>query len=168
MLPLDERVFQRINAELVGRPDVMQGRTSPTQSQDMDCTTENVFLNIKNKSKTIAADVVFGDDGGNGAIIVQSGRFGGRGMYIKDGIPAYGHIFPGLERYSSIATQKLSAGEHTIKFEFDHEGDGMGKGGSGTLYVDGKKVADGRIDRTQAVISFPTRCQMSVWNSRRQ
>ena len=136
VLPIDDRTFQRINGELVGRPDVMKGRTSLTLSQGMSGITENVFLNIKNKSKTITANVVVEDDGGNGAIIVQGGRFGGWGMYIKDGVPGYDYNFLGLERFSVVGTERLSPGQHTIRFEFDYDGDGMGKGGLGVLYVD--------------------------------
>ena len=114
--------------------------------------TENFFINIKNKSKTITAEVVVEEDGGNGAILVQGGRFGGWGMYIKDGVPAYDYNFLGLERYTVAATEKLSPGNHIIRFEFDYDGDGMGKGGLGTLYVDDVKVAESRIDRTQPMV----------------
>ncbi len=152
VLPIDDRTFMRINGELVGRPDVMKGRTSLTLAQGMTGMTENVFINIKNKSKTITAEVVVEDDGGNGAILVQGGRFGGWGMYIKDGVPAYDYNFLGLERYTVAATEKLSPGNHTIRFEFDYDGDGMGKGGLGTLYVDDVKVAESRIDRTQPMV----------------
>ncbi|MDZ7621976.1 MAG: arylsulfatase [Candidatus Competibacteraceae bacterium] len=63
-LPIDDRVFERINAELVGRPDLMAGRTSLTLAEGMTGMTENVFLNIKNKSKTITAEIEVPEDGG--------------------------------------------------------------------------------------------------------
>src|SRR3954453_13448162 len=34
-------------------------------------------------------------------------------------------------------------GHHTIAFEFAYDGGGIGKGGQGTLTVDGKKVGEG-------------------------
>ena len=77
VLPIDDRTFERINGALVGRPDVMGSRTSITLAGGMTGMPEGVFLNVKNKSKTITAEVEVGDDGGNGAIIVQGGRFGG-------------------------------------------------------------------------------------------
>ncbi|WP_217360922.1 arylsulfatase [Ruegeria sp. HKCCA5426] len=152
VLPLDDRTFLRINGELVGRPDVMKGRTSITLAQGMTGMTENVFLNIKNKSKTITAEVDVSENGGNGAIIVQGGRFGGWGLYVKDGMPGYDYNFLGLERYTVASEHKLAPGKHILRFEFAYDGEGLGKGGMGTLYVDDAKVAEGRIDRTQPMV----------------
>jgi arylsulfatase len=85
VLPIDDRVFERVNAELVGRPDLMGGRTSITLAEGMTGMSENVFLNIKNKSKTITAEVEVPEGRANGAILVQGGRFGGWALYVKDG-----------------------------------------------------------------------------------
>ena len=38
----------------------------------------------------------------------------------------------------------------TIRYEFKYDGGGLGKGGTGTIFVNGEKVAEGRIERTQA------------------
>jgi arylsulfatase A-like enzyme len=152
VLPIDDRTFMRINGALVGRPDVMGGRTSLTLAEGMTGMTENVFLNIKNKSKTITAEVEVPKDGGNGAIIVQGGRFGGWALYVKDGKPAYDYNFLGLQRFTIAAKKKLKPGKATIKFDFAYDGDGLGKGGIGTLYVNDKKVAEGRIEHTQPMV----------------
>ena len=42
----------------------------------------------------------------------------------------------------------MSPGKHTVRFEFGYDGGGVGKGGTGTLFVDGKEVAKGRIEKT--------------------
>lgn len=152
VLPIDDRVFERLTASLVGRPTVMGDRKSITLAEGMTGMTENVFLDIKNTSKTITADVEVGEDGGNGAIIVQGGRFGGWGLYVKDGVPAYDYNFLGLQRTTIASSRKLAPGKSTIRFDFAYDGDGMGKGGFGTLYVNDDKVGEGRIERTQAVI----------------
>ena len=68
---------------------------------------------------------------------------------MKDGKPTYTYNWLGLQRYNVTATQKLSPGKATIRFEFVYDGGGIGKGGTGTLFVNGKKVATGRIERTQ-------------------
>jgi arylsulfatase len=152
-LPIDDRVFERINAELVGRPDLMAGRTSITLAQGMTGMTENVFLNIKNKSKTITADVQIPDKGdANGIVIAQGGRFGGWALYVKDGVPAYDYNFLGLNRTTVAGTEKLKSGKATLKFEFAYDGGGIGKGGQGTLYVNDQKVGEGHIERTQPMI----------------
>ena len=152
VLPLDDRVFKRINAELVGRPTLMGDRTSLTLAEGMTGMTENVFINIKNKSKTLTAEIEVPEGGGNGAIIVQGGRFGGWALYVLDGVPAYDYNFLGLQQFTVAAKNKLSPGKHTIKFDFAYDGGGLAKGGQGTLYVDGEKVAEGRIPHTQPMI----------------
>jgi hypothetical protein len=152
VLPIDDRVVGRVNPAIAGRPDLMAGRTSLTLAEGMTGMTENVFLNIKNKSKTITADVEAPKEPANGAIIVQGGRFGGWALYVKDGVPAYDYNFLGLERFTIAATKPLPPGQSTIRFEFKYDGDGLGKGGTGTLFVGDEKVAEGRIDRTQPMV----------------
>jgi arylsulfatase A-like enzyme len=151
-LPIDDRVVERVNAALAGRPDLMAGRTSLTLAEGMTGMSENVFLNIKNKSKTITAEIEVPKGGANGALIVQGGRFGGWALYVKDGVPAYDYNFLGLERSTIAATTPLEPGKATIRFEFAYDGGGVGKGGKGTLFVNDKKVAEGRIERTQPMI----------------
>ena len=152
VLPIDDRTVERVNAAVAGRPDLMAGRTSLTLAEGMTGMTENVFLNIKNKSKTITAEVEVPEGGGNGAILVQGGRFGGWALYVKDGMPGYDYNFLGLQRTSIVATQPLAPGKATIRFDFAYDGGGMAKGGTGTLFVNDKKVAEGRIERTQPMI----------------
>jgi arylsulfatase len=152
VLPIDDRTIERVNAAIAGRPDLMAGRTSLTLAEGMTGMTENVFLNIKNKSKIITAEVEVPKGGANGAIIVQGGRFGGWALYVKDGVPAYDYNFLGLQRTTLAATKPLAPGKTTIRFDFAYDGGGLGKGGNGTLFVDGEKVAEGRIERTQPMI----------------
>jgi arylsulfatase len=149
VLPMDDRVFERLDGAAVGRPDLMGGRTSITLSEGMVGMMEAVFPNVKNRSKTISAEIEVPAGGGNGTIIAQGGRFGGWSLYVKDGVPAYDYNFLGLERTSIAGTARLPAGKATLQFVFDYDGGGPGKGGQGTLFVNGQKVAEGRIPRTQ-------------------
>jgi arylsulfatase len=152
VLPIDDRSLERAIASAVGRPDLMGSRTSLTLAEGMTGMLENVFLNVKNKSKTITAEVEVPAGGGNGAILVQGGRFGGWGLYVKDGRPGYDYNWLGMQRSSVVATKPLAPGKATIRFDFTYDGGGMGKGGSGALLVNGEKVAEGRIERTQPMI----------------
>jgi arylsulfatase A-like enzyme len=152
VLPIDDRGIERVNASLVGRPDLMAGRTTLTLGEGMTGMSENVFLNIKNKSVTITAEVEVPEGGGNGAILVQGGRFGGWALYVKDGVPGYDYNFLGLQRFSIMGKTPLAAGKSTIRFEFAYDGGGLGKGGTGTIFVNDQKVAEGRIEHTQPMI----------------
>jgi arylsulfatase A-like enzyme len=152
VLPLDDRTLERTNAAMVGRPDLMAGRTSLTVYEGMIGMSENVFINVKNRSHTITADVEITKGGANGVILAQAGRFGGWSLYVKDGKPIYTYNWLGLQRYTIAAKQALLPGRATIRFEFAYDGGGVGKGGMGTLFVNGKNVAAGRIERTQCCL----------------
>ena len=64
----------------------------------------------------------------------------------KDGKPMYTYNFLGLQEYTVAGTEALPAGKATIRFEFVYDGGGVGKGGLGTIFVNGQKVASGRIE----------------------
>jgi arylsulfatase len=150
VLPIDDRVFERLNAAAVDRPDLMGGRTSMTLADGMTGMMESVFVNVKNKSKTITAEIEVPASDANGTVIAQGGRFGGWSLYVKNGVPAYDYNFLGLQRTSIAATKPLPPGKATLRFDFAYDGGGPGKGGTGTLFVNGEKAAEGRIAHTQA------------------
>jgi arylsulfatase A-like enzyme len=149
VLPIDDRTFERFNAALVGRPDLMAGRTSLTVYEGMAGMSENVFINTKNRSHTITAEVEIPKGGANGVVLAQAGRFGGWSLYLKDGKPTYHYNFLGLTRFTIAAATPVPAGKATIRYEFAYDGGGLAKGGLGTIFVNGTKVAEGRIERTQ-------------------
>ncbi len=152
VLPIDDRVLERINPATAGRPDLMEGRTSLTLSEGMVGMSENVFINIKNRSLSITAELQIPEGGANGVIIAQAGRFGGWSLYLKDGKPTYCYNFLGLQQFKVSAPDALPAGNCTVRMNFDYDGGGVGKGGTATILVNGKSVASGRIERTQGMI----------------
>jgi arylsulfatase len=152
VLPIDDRSVERLNAEVAGRPDLMGGRTSLSLYAGMKGMSENAFINVKNKSKTISADLEIPPGGANGVILAQGGRFGGWSLYLSGGKPAYTYNFVGLQQFTVTAPQALAPGRAAVRFEFAYDGPGMGKGGTATIFVNGGKVASGRIPMTQAVM----------------
>ena len=152
VLPIDDRVIDRVNPAIAGRPDLMNGRTSLTLYDGMNGMLENTFINVKNQSKRITAEVDIPQGGANGVLLAQGGRFGGWCLYMKDGKPAYDYNFLGLSRDTVAATDAIPAGKATIVFDFKYDGDGQGKGGDATLSVNGTVVAEGRIERTQPLM----------------
>ncbi len=149
VLPLDDRVFERLIPAMVGRPDLMAGRTSLTLYEGMTGLSENVFITVKNVSHSITADVEIPNGGARGVILAQAGRFGGWSLWLKDGRPTYTYNFLGLKRFTVSAAKALPAGKATVRMAFTYDGGGQGKGGTATILVNGKKVASGRIERTQ-------------------
>lgn len=149
VLPLDDRFAERMIATAVGRPELMGERTSLTLATGMLGMSESVFINIKNRSLSITTEVQIPDGGANGVIIAQGGRFGGWSLYLKDGKPAYCYNFLGLQEFKVAAPQAVAAGKATIRMDFDYDGGGIAKGGTATIFVNGEKVASGRIEHTQ-------------------
>ncbi|NNL02671.1 MAG: arylsulfatase [Eudoraea sp.] len=145
--PLDDRLYERFNAAIAGRPDLMGDRLSLTLAQGMEGMLENTFLNVKNSSKTIEADVsLTGKD--NGIILCQGGKFGGWALYLNDGKPAYTYNYFGLDSYTIEAPKAISGENAKIKLEFEYDGGGTGKGGMAKLYIDGSLAAEGRVEKT--------------------
>lgn len=152
VLPIDDRLLERVNAATAGRPDLMGERTSLTLSEGMVGMSENVFINIKNRSLSITADLEIPQGGANGVIIAQAGRFGGWSLYLKDGKPTYCYNFLGLQQFKVSGSEAMAAGKATVRLNFDYDGGGIGKGGMATILVNGKEVGSGRIERTQGMI----------------
>ncbi|MDB6176266.1 arylsulfatase [Paracoccus sp. Z330] len=152
VLPIDDRTVERANPALAGRLDLMKGRSSLTLYPGMDGMLENTFINIKNSSMTLTANVDIPEGGAQGVIIAQGGRFGGWSLYMDEGRPIYTYNWLGLDRYTIEAVDPLSAGPAEIVVQFDYDGDGLGKGGDAILSVDGISLAKGRIDKTQPLI----------------
>ncbi len=152
VLPIDDRVIERVNPALAGRPDVMGDRTSLTLYDGMNGMLENTFINVKNKSKTITATVEIPEGGADGVILTQGGRFGGWSLYMKDGKPAYTYNYLGLSRDIVEAKEPVPTGRATIVLDFEYDGGGLGQGGTATLSVNGETVAEGRIARTQPLM----------------
>lgn len=148
VLPIDDRSIERLDARIAGRPDLMKGRTKLVLYEGAKGITENAFINVKNTSFTITADVEV-QANANGVIICQGGDFGGWSFYIKDGKPTYTYNWVGLELYTVTSTQKIPAGKHTVKLDFAYEG-GRGGGGMATILLDGAKIGEGKIAKTNS------------------
>jgi len=145
VLPLDDRAQERFNATLAGRPDYMGGRTSLTLYPGMIGMKENAFIDIKNHSSSIVAELEAG--GTSGVIVAQGGSHSGWSLFIKDGKPSFAYNY--LGHVTTITSSKaLPAGPVTITYDFVYDGGGFGKGGIGTISINGEKVGSSRIEKT--------------------
>jgi hypothetical protein len=150
VFPLDDRRVERFNADLAGRPQLIGGRRQLLFG-GMGRLTENSVV-TKNKSHAITAQVVVPDGGASGVLVAQGGSFGGWSLYANDGRPAYCYNLLGLQRFKVYGQEPIPAGEHQVRMEFAYDGGGLGKGGLVTLYVDGAKAGEGRVDATQPML----------------
>jgi len=148
VLPIDDRLMERTSAKLVGRPTVLGDRTSITLGEGMKGMGVDIFIDTRNTSYTITSTVEVSSTS-NGVMVCQGGRFGGFSFYLKNGKPTFTYNYLGLQQSTIASGQVLKAGKHTIVYDFKYDGGGMGKGGDGTITVDGNRVAGGRIEKTQ-------------------
>ena len=148
VLPLDDRLLERTNAALMGRPTVMGDRTSVTYGEGMKGMGVDIFIDLRNTSYMITADVEVKENG-NGVIVCQGGRFGGLSFYMKDGKPAFTYNYIGLETTTFMASEVLSPGKYTLVYDFRYDGVGAGKGGVATITANGRKLVEGKLAKTQ-------------------
>ncbi|MDH4057718.1 MAG: arylsulfatase [Cyclobacteriaceae bacterium] len=148
VLPIDDRSIERFDPTIAGRPDLMNGRTKLVLYEGAKGIPENAFINVKNTSLTITADVEIPANA-SGVILCQGGDFGGWTFYMLDGKPAYTYNWVGLEFYTVTSSQKITAGKHTLKFDFAYEG-GRGGGGTATIFLNGNKIGEGKIAKTNS------------------
>jgi arylsulfatase len=98
-------------------------------------------------------------NGAEGVIIGEGGRFAGYALYLLNSKPVFTHNLLDLERPRWEGVEALSPGKHTIVYDFKYDGlgvatlafnsvSGVGRGGTGTLKVDGKVVSTKRMERT--------------------
>jgi arylsulfatase A-like enzyme len=151
VLPLDDRRFERFNADIAGRPQLVKGK-SQLLYEGMGRLSENSVLVLKNKSHAVSAKIEVPAGGAEGVIIAQGGAYAGWSMYLHEGRPTYCYNFFGLERYKVRGEQPVPPGEHQVRMEFAYDGGGLGKGGDVSLYVDGDKVGEGRVEHTVAMM----------------
>jgi arylsulfatase A-like enzyme len=151
VLPLDDRRVERFNPDLAGRPQLIRGNTQLLFG-GMGRLTEGSVLNVKNKSHAVTAQVVVPAGGAEGVMIAQGGAFGGWSLYAKDGKAAYCYNLFGLRQFKVYGDTPIPEGERQVRAEFTYDGGGLAKGGTVTLYVDGDKVGEGRVDGTEPMI----------------
>jgi arylsulfatase A-like enzyme len=162
VLPIDSSFADRMDPGL--RPNFLRGKTEFTYYPGMFRIPEANSPDVHNKSFHVTAEVETPDQGADGVLATQGGRFGGWSLLILDGKPMFayaytnqdGALYPNQRKDKTRITgaDKLSPGKHTIAFDFAYDGGGLGKGGRGTLSVDGKTVAEHRIEKTSPVGKF--------------
>ena len=147
VLPLDDRRVERFNPDTAGRPTLIRGNSQILFSS-MGRLQENAVVNLKNRSHSVTAQIIVPETGAEGVIVHQGGRFGGWSLYAKAGKLTYCYNAFGLKSWIVRADTALPSGNHQVRMEFVYDGGGLGKGGNVTLFVDGNKVGEGRVDMT--------------------
>ncbi|HBG98490.1 MAG TPA: arylsulfatase [Rhodobacteraceae bacterium] len=148
VFPLDASVTSRLAQP---RPNITAGRTEFVYTRPMTGLPQGDSPSLLNSSYTITAEIEVPEGGAEGMIVTSGGRFAGYGFYLLDGKPTFTWNMLNLERIQWQGTDALTAGKHTLAFDFKYDGlgagtlaygstSGLGQGGTGTLSVNGTVV----------------------------
>jgi arylsulfatase A-like enzyme len=155
VLPLDASVVARL---ITPRPSITAGRNVFTWTRPLTGTPNGDAPSVLNTSYTFKAEVATPQEGAEGMLITQGGRFGGYGFYVLKNKPVFLWNLVDLKRVRWEGPE-LAPGKHVLEFDFNYEGLGMGtmafgdysgigRGGTGVLKVDGQAVATETMERT--------------------
>jgi arylsulfatase len=147
VLPLDDNVAARFDSDLAGRPVLIKGK-SQILFGGMGRLSENSVLNMKNKSHSVTAKIEVPAGGAEGVIISQGANIGGWSLYAKGGKLKYCYNLIGVQHFFAESASAIPQGSHQVRMEFDYAGGGPAKGGTVSLFIDGKKVGEGVVDAT--------------------
>ncbi len=151
VLPIDDRLIEKVNPFLSGRPLPIKGNTQLLFG-GMGRLLENCVLDLKNRSHSVTAGIVVPEKGAEGVIISQGGNIGGWSLYAKGGRLRYCYNWGGTRHFIVEGETPIPAGEHQVRMEFAYAGGGLGKGGKVTLYTDGRKVGEGDVGMTLVLV----------------
>ena len=141
VFPLDDSRVKRFLGE---KPNYAPARTVFTYSAELSNVpfpgTAGAPPNLVNRSYTITAEVEVPEGGAEGMLVTDGGRFGGYSFYLLNGKPVFTWNLIQLEIVKWQGKDALAPGKHTVEFDWKYDGPGLGKGGTGTLNVDGETV----------------------------
>ena len=147
VLPLDDRPLAvRKNADDRQTPTVMTFHAKTRR------VSPDAMPNLIAGSHTVEAKITVPEGGGQGVLCAQGGRFSGWSLYLHDGRPVYCHNIAGTVIEHVRASEPLAPGQHTVLLSFDYDGGGLGKAATITLHVDGRTVAEDRLERTAPML----------------
>jgi arylsulfatase A-like enzyme len=150
VLPLDDRSFERVLPEVSGKPTLTSGDRQ-VLLPGMTGLLEFHVLNWRNRSWALTAQIVVPDGGASGVLLNLGGHGGGWSFYLKDSRPTFCYNLFGLQEFIVRAEEPVPPGEHQVRMEFAYDGGGLAKGGTVTLYLDGRPIGEGRVEQTEGI-----------------
>jgi hypothetical protein len=157
VFPLDASAATRV---VTPRPSLVTRRRVFTYSgEPIRGISDSTAPSLLNTSYTITADIELPNGAAEGVIVKDGGRFGGWGLYLLKGKPVFTWNLLGLKRVKWEGPKALTAGKHTLEYDFKYSGlglatlafnntSGLGRPGTGTFTVDGQVVSTQTVEKT--------------------
>lgn len=150
VFPLDDRGAGRLLSPKPPVPGSAVGATHFTYYKGATRLAETAAPNMKNRSWSTEATLHIDDKKTEGVIFAIGGVSAGMSFYIADSKPVFHYNWFDEHRYVVTSESTLPIGEVKLRLDFAYDGDGAGKGGSAAIFINDKKVAEGRIEKTVA------------------
>jgi len=160
VFPMDASVVERIADP---KPSLTAGLTELVYTRPMTGVPQGDAPYLLNTSYSLTADITVPEGGAEGMIATSGGRFAGWGFYLLKGKPVFCWDMLDVDWIRWVGPEALAPGRHIVEFDFKYDGlglgtfafgnfSGIGKGGTGTLKVDGKVVDTKRMEKTIPII----------------
>ena len=146
VLPLDNSRLARVDVSI--RPSLTRGRSDFAYLGPLRRMPEGAAPDVKNKSFRITADLVLPQGSGEGIVVTQGGLSAGYALIFRDGRPVFHYNLAKLAHFEIAAAEAVPPGNHRVVLDFTYDGGRPGRGGTGVISIDGRQVAQGRIERT--------------------
>jgi arylsulfatase A-like enzyme len=133
-------------------------RTKSVYYGGVQNVTPGIIPQLYGTSYTIEADIVVPETGAEGAIVANGDFLGGFSLYVQNGRLHHTYSFMGIRSDTLTSSEPLRAGKVVARFEFVADEPKPGTGGTTRLVLNGKTVAEGRLEHTVPIMFSAYAC----------
>lgn len=129
---------------------------------DVQNVQRGMIPRIYGRSYAIEGDLVVPEGGAEGVIVANADEIGGFALWVDgDGLLYHTYSMLGVEQYRQVSDEPLPSGRVSVRMQFDADELKPGTGGTASLWANGAKIGEGRIDRT-VPIAFSSYSGMDI------
>jgi arylsulfatase len=119
---------------------------------DVQNVQRGMVPRIMGRSYAIEAELEVPKAGAEGVIVANADFIGGFGLWVDgSGMLNHTYSFLGVETYKQASTEKIPAGDVTVKMLFEADAPKPGTSGTVTLWANGRQIGEGRLEHTVPV-----------------
>jgi hypothetical protein len=108
-----------------------------------------MILRVYGRSYAIEAELSVPKEGAEGVILAEADEMGGFSLWVDgEGRLHHSYSMMGVEQYTQVSSRPIPRGDVTVRMQFDADTQERSAGGAVSLYANGEKIGDGRLERT--------------------
>jgi arylsulfatase len=126
--------------------------TTHTFYGDVQNVASGMIPRVYGRSYAIEADVWIPEHGAEGVIVAEADEMGGFSLWVDgDGLLHHSYSMMGVEQYTQVSTEPVPTGDVALRMQFDADRQERAAGGTVSLYANGARIGEGRLERTVPV-----------------